>query len=73
MPTLTIKSDKPMVLIPLEKYESMKETIDILSDSKLVEDVRRGIKDFEEGRSISMEDIKKELDVKDNQSEEDNG
>jgi len=41
MPTLTIKSDKPIVLIPLEEYMVMKETIDVLSDSKLVMDISR--------------------------------
>ena len=73
MPKITIESDEPVVVITLEEYESLKETIEILSNPELMRDIRQGIKDFEEGRSISWEDIKKELDVEDNQSEDDNG
>ncbi len=73
MPKITVESDEPVVVITLKEYESLKETIEILSDSNLVEDIRQGIKDFEEGRSISWEDLKKELYIEDNQSEEDHG
>jgi PHD/YefM family antitoxin component YafN of YafNO toxin-antitoxin module len=31
MDTITIKSKKPMVIISLEEYESMKETIQLLT------------------------------------------
>jgi PHD/YefM family antitoxin component YafN of YafNO toxin-antitoxin module len=58
MPTLTIKSDKPMVLIPIEEYDSMRETIDILSDSALMRDIKRGLKDFEEGKTVKLRDLR---------------
>jgi len=31
MQTITIRSDRPMVIIPIEEYEDMKETIELLS------------------------------------------
>jgi PHD/YefM family antitoxin component YafN of YafNO toxin-antitoxin module len=31
MNSITIKSDKPVVIVPIDEYESMKETIEILS------------------------------------------
>ena len=36
MPTLTIKSDKPMMLVSVEEFESMKETLEILADVPLL-------------------------------------
>lgn len=55
MPTLTIKSDKPMVLIPIEEYDSMRETIEIISDPALVRDIRRARREFKEGKTVSWE------------------
>ena len=55
MPTLTIKSDKPVVVIPAEEYESLRETIEILSDRRLMGDIRRAIKEHEEGKSLDFE------------------
>ncbi|MCF7809666.1 hypothetical protein K9N50_01620 [bacterium] len=68
MPTITIKSDKPMVLISLEEYESMKETIEILSNPELVKDIEQAHKDYKEGKTVSWEDLKKDLDAEDDQS-----
>jgi len=53
-----------MVLISLDEYESLKETIEILSNPKLMCNIRRGIKEFEEGKTINWEDLKKELEAK---------
>ena len=43
------------VTIQKEKYKSMKETLDIMSDSKLLEDIREGIKDIRKGKTISLD------------------
>ena len=61
MPTLTIKSDKPMVLVPVEEYNSMRETIEILSDPTLVRDIRRARREFKEGKTVRWEDLMAEL------------
>ncbi|NQU06464.1 MAG: hypothetical protein HQ568_10255 [Calditrichaeota bacterium] len=61
MPTLTIKSDKPMVLIPSEEYDAMRETIEILSNPDLVKDIEEARKAFREGRTVSWDEVKKEL------------
>ena len=57
-----------MALIPLEEYESMKETIEILSNPDLVKDIELARKEVREGKTISWEDLKKELDAEDDQS-----
>ena len=59
MPTLTIKSDKPMVLIPVEEYDSLRETIEILSNPALVRDIRRGLKDIEEGKTVKLSELRR--------------
>ena len=57
MPTITIKSDKPMVLIPVEEYDSLRETIEILSNRRLMSDIRKAIKEHEEGKSLDFEEF----------------
>jgi len=59
MPTLTIKSDKPMVLIPIEEYDALRETIEILSDTALMRDIKRGLKDFEEGKTVKLSELRR--------------
>jgi PHD/YefM family antitoxin component YafN of YafNO toxin-antitoxin module len=59
MPTLTIKSDKPMVLIPVEEYDSLRETIEILSNPALIRDIKRGLKDIEEGRTVRLSELRR--------------
>ena len=61
MPTLTIKSDKPMVLIPVEEYEALRETIEILSDPDLVKDIEEARKALREGRTVSWDKFKKDF------------
>lgn len=61
MPTLTIESDKPVVVIPVDEYESLLETIDILSNPELVKDIEQARKEFREGKTKSWEQVKKDL------------
>ncbi len=61
MPTLTIKSDKPMVLISTEEYEALLETIEVLSDPELVKDIEDGLKAYREGRTKSFAELRAKL------------
>ncbi len=65
MPTLTIKSDKPMVLIPVEEYDALRETIDILSNPDLVKNIEEARRALREGRTVSWDKFKKELPLED--------
>ena len=58
--TITISAEKPLVVISIEEYESMKETLEVLSDREIMEQIKeserarmKGEKpiDFEELRS----------------------
>ncbi|RPI16391.1 MAG: hypothetical protein EHM58_12035 [Ignavibacteriae bacterium] len=47
---INIKSDKPLVVLPLEDYESLKETIEILSDNpKISKELKKGKQDYLKG------------------------
>ena len=43
------------VTIPKNKFEGMKETLDIMSDPKLLEDIREGIDDIRKGKTVSLD------------------
>jgi predicted transcriptional regulator len=42
--------------------DSLIETLEILSDPELMKGIARGVKDFNEGRTKRLREIKKELD-----------
>ena len=42
------------ITVPKNKFDSMKETLDIFSDSGLVKDIKEGIEDIRKGKSISL-------------------
>jgi len=43
--------------------ESLIETIEVLSDPEAMRDIAKGLKDIEQGKTISFEDLIKELDI----------
>lgn len=58
---ITVNGTPAAVLMSVQEYESWKETIDIMSDSKLMKSIKEGEKEIEEGKGIDWEDAKKEL------------
>lgn len=65
MQTITIKSDKPVVLVPIEQYESMKETIRLLSSNpNLPKELRKERKKMDKGECISFGDFKAKYKIK---------
>ena len=60
MATIKVKSDKPVVVIPIAEYESMKETIEILSSYPgLADELKEERKNIDNGEFVSYEDFKK--------------
>lgn len=58
---ITVNGSPAAVLMSVAEYESWKETIEILSDPKLMKSIREGEKEIDEGKGIPWEDVKKEL------------
>ena len=58
------KRGKPVVvMLSMEDYESLMETLDILADPKAMADLRKGEEDIRKGRTRSWDDIKASLDL----------
>ena len=49
------------VLLSEEDYESLLETLDILSDRKLMKDIKKAKVEFKNGKGIPWEKVKKKL------------
>lgn len=49
------------VILSEEDYENILETLDILSDQKLVKDIKKAAQDLRRGKGISWEKAKKKL------------
>ena len=52
-----------MALMSWELFESLQETMEIMGDPELMSQLRDSIKDIEEGRTISLDELKAELDL----------
>jgi antitoxin YefM len=50
--TITRSGRPAGVLLSIEEYEGLLETLDILADSKLMASIRRGLRDAEQGRVL---------------------
>lgn len=57
MSTITIESDKPMILISVEEFESMLERIEILSNQTLLKDIQAALQEHEEGKSLDFDEF----------------
>lgn len=49
------------VMLSEEDYESLLETLDILSDEKLMKDIKKAEEDLRKGKGIPWEKVKKKL------------
>jgi prevent-host-death family protein len=53
---------KPVLaVLPWELYEGLMETLEILGDEEAMRSLRKGLKDIQEGRTYSHEEVKERL------------
>jgi antitoxin YefM len=55
--TITRSGRPAGVLLSIEEYEGLLETLDILADSKLMASIRRGLRDAEQGRVLGDDEV----------------
>ena len=60
---ITVNGMPAAVLISAAEYESWKETNDIMSDPKLLKEIKQGEKEIRERKGIPWEEVKKELEL----------
>ena len=58
---ITKKGETKVVLMSVEELESWEETNEILSDKKLMKDLREAEEDIKKGYFITFEQLKKDL------------
>jgi antitoxin YefM len=61
-PAIITKDGKPvMIALSLQQFESLLETLEILSDREFMAQLREGIRQADTGETISLEQLKAEL------------
>ncbi len=60
---ITVNGSPAAVIMSAQEFESWKETNEILADKDLVQAIRQGEKDLEEGRGLDWEKVKKDLGI----------
>lgn len=60
---ITVKGYPAAVIMSAAEYESWKETNDILADKELVKAIKRSEKNYEKGKWLDWEVVKKRLDI----------
>jgi PHD/YefM family antitoxin component YafN of YafNO toxin-antitoxin module len=61
--SVTNHGKEVFALLRWDTYESIAETLDIISDEALYDDLKIGIKQFENNSLVDFEDFKKSLNV----------
>jgi len=59
--TITRNGRADVMLISVAEYESMRETLDLLSDDEALADLRQSREDFDAGDTFSMDEVSVEL------------
>jgi len=49
------------VMMSADEYESLIETLEILSDPELMEDIRIGLEEEKAGKTVSLEEVLRDL------------
>ena len=60
---ITKKGKPEVVMMSIEDYESILETLEIQSDKQLMKRIRKAEKDLKAGKGVSLEEIHKKLNV----------
>lgn len=60
---ITVNGTPAAVIMSHAEFESWKETMEILADPSLMKAIREGEKDIKNGKYVTWEELKKELDL----------
>ncbi len=62
---LTRRGKPVLALMPWELFQSIVDTLEIMGDPELMESLRRGIQDLQEGNLVSLDQVKNDLGIED--------
>ncbi len=60
---ITQRGKRVLAVMPWDEYESLIETMEILSDRPLMHRIRRSIKQADAGQFVTLEDVERRLDL----------
>lgn len=59
---LVTRNGKPAAaLVPIDEYEALEETAEILSDSATLAHIETGLKELAQGDTVTLEELRREL------------
>lgn len=58
---ITRRGRPVLAIMPWEFYESLMETLEIMSDQELMASFRRGVRELKQGKGVAWEKVKREL------------
>ena len=59
---LVTRNGKPAAaLVPVDEYEALEETAEILSDPDAIAAIEAGLAELERGETVALEDLRREL------------
>ncbi len=58
---VTRRGKPAAVLIPVDEYQALEETAEILSDRETLAAVEEGLREVERGDTVSLSDLRREL------------
>ena len=61
--TVTRRGKPVLAVMPWEFYETLRETLEVLGDEKLMAEVRRGIEEIQRGKGVPWQKARKRLGV----------
>lgn len=59
--TLTLQGQPKVVMMSSEEFDSIMETMEILSDPETLRNIREAERDIDEGHYVTLDQLKKEL------------
>ncbi len=60
---ITVNGSPAAVIISRDEYESLKETLDILSEPGVLRDIKKAEKELKQGKYVTLEELKIELGI----------
>ncbi len=61
--TVTQRGKPVLAVLPYDFYDSLMETLEVMSDPELMAALRQSAKEIKQGRGIPLEQMKKDLDL----------
>lgn len=58
---VTRRARPAAAIVPIDEYEALEETVEILSDQETMADIRKARADFKAGRTYTMEQVEAEF------------